>query len=61
MSESFEKQPDMSCQPEQAEVWDMANLLAFFKLLFEVDKRLNPQDYEVKNNDWYYYIKISAR
>ena len=33
------------------ETWDQENLLAFFKLLLEVDRRLNPQNYEVKNDD----------
>lgn len=31
--------------------WDQQNLVAFFRLLLEVDKRFNPQKYEVKSND----------
>ena len=38
-------------EQEENEVWDQENLLAVFELLLKVDKRLNPQNYEVKNND----------
>lgn len=44
MSEELKKQPNEN-------VFDQENLLAFFELLLRVDKRLNPQNYEVKNND----------
>lgn len=48
MSEKQAKLEEPKLEPE---TWDQENLLAFFKLLLEVDKRLNPQSYDAKNND----------
>ena len=45
--QQFNKESD---QPE-LEPWDHQNILDFFSLLLKIDKRLNPQNYEVKNND----------
>ncbi len=44
MSEKQELQP-------KEDNFDQDNLTAFFKLLLQVDKRLNPHNYEVKTND----------
>jgi len=51
MSENFEKQPNTPSRPDQPENWDMDNLHDFFKLLLDVDRRINPKRYKAKKND----------
>lgn len=52
MSKQKKKQPEQPITLQETEAeFDDQNLLAFFRLLLQVDKRLNPKTYEVRTND----------
>lgn len=52
MEGNRKRQPNKPVETQtETEEFDQQNLLAFFALLLQVDKRLNPKKYEFKTDD----------